>query len=186
VAVYSAGVNNPYGHPHDSTLELLAQVGAQTFGTDTHGTVTITADNDGYRVNAAHPAAPRAPPATPTAIITPTPTTSIVLPLTKTQSLTDSPPPLHVVSLTSPIERGYRATLTVQTTPGAYCTIAVYYKTVQSTAAGLEPKQADATGQVSWTWRVGNRTSPGTWSIRVTSTVGNQTTTQDIPIKVLR
>lgn len=39
--------------------------------------------------------------------------------------------------------------------PCAKRTIAVHYKSRPSTAQGLEPKTADADGNVSWTWMVG-------------------------------
>ena len=42
VAVYSAGRDNEYDHPHDVALNRLVDVGAEVFGTDVHGTVTVT------------------------------------------------------------------------------------------------------------------------------------------------
>ena len=50
VAVYSAGVNNPYGHPHRQTIIALNNAGAKVYGTDVHGTVVITTDGTGYTV----------------------------------------------------------------------------------------------------------------------------------------
>lgn len=78
---------------------------------------------------------------------------------------------LEIVSVTSPIGRGYTATLQARTEPGAYCTIAVYYKSGRSTASGLYPKQADSQGNVSWSWKVGTRTTPGSWPIKVTASL---------------
>jgi competence protein ComEC len=61
VAVYSAGSGNPYGHPDPGVLSRLADMGVQVYGTDTHGTVTIT--SDGRSIEVATGAAPtRAPP----------------------------------------------------------------------------------------------------------------------------
>ncbi|MEB3100597.1 thermonuclease family protein [Ferviditalea candida] len=76
---------------------------------------------------------------------------------------------LRVVSVTSPVTAGGYATLTAETAPGASAGITVYYKSGPSKASGLQIKQADARGRVSWTWKVGNRTTPGTWRIAVTS-----------------
>jgi len=44
VAVVSAGLGNPYGHPSPKTVARLRDVGAQLFRTDLNGTVEITTD----------------------------------------------------------------------------------------------------------------------------------------------
>ncbi len=41
VAVYSAGVNNTYGHPAPQTIQALNQVGATIYGTNVNGTVLV-------------------------------------------------------------------------------------------------------------------------------------------------
>lgn len=43
-AVISCGKNNPYGHPHQTTLDKLKLVGAEVFRTDIQGTVICTSD----------------------------------------------------------------------------------------------------------------------------------------------
>ncbi len=43
----------------------------------------------------------------------------------------------------------------------------VIYKSGPSTAAGLGPKTAGGDGVVSWTWKVGTRTTTGTWPINI-------------------
>jgi competence protein ComEC len=58
VAVYSAGVNNEYGHPDTQPLENLAAVGAVIYGTDVHGTVVVTTDGATYQVATTHPEPP--------------------------------------------------------------------------------------------------------------------------------
>ena len=50
--------------------------------------------------------------------------------------------------------------------PNARCSITVNYKSGPSHAAGLYPKRSTG-GRVSWTWKVGTRTTPGRWSIVV-------------------
>jgi len=51
--VVSVGLDNSYGHPDRSVLDLYAGVGAQVYRTDLHGTVIVTAAADGtYEVNA--------------------------------------------------------------------------------------------------------------------------------------
>ena len=86
---------------------------------------------------------------------------------------------LEIVSVTSPVSPGAYATLRARAPPGAQCTITVYYKSGPSTAQGLYSKQADTNGDVSWTWKVGTRTTPGSWRIVVTATYEGQTVSQE-------
>lgn len=83
---------------------------------------------------------------------------------------------IEIASVTSPIGKGYTATLQANTAPGAYCNITVYYKSGPSEASGLYPKEADTEGKVSWSWKVGTRTTPGSWKIVVTATLDGNTT----------
>jgi competence protein ComEC len=47
IAVYSASTGNSYGHPAEKTLNsLVCDIGAAVYGTDTHGTVSITVSAD--------------------------------------------------------------------------------------------------------------------------------------------
>ncbi len=79
---------------------------------------------------------------------------------------------VKLVSLTSPASPGNEAKITVTTAPNANCQITVLYKSGPSKAQGLVPKLADNQGRVSWTWRVGTRTTPGSWPINVTCSSG--------------
>jgi competence protein ComEC len=165
-AVYSAGAGNEYGHPHAETIAALTNVGAQIYGTDVNGTIAIQTDGNAYTVLVGKEA-PRAPPPQATEV------PAQAGPLT-----------LEIVSVTSPIAPGAIATLQAKTAPGADCTITVYYKSGPSTAAGLEAKQSDGGGNVSWSWKVGTRTTPGTWSIVVTASLNGQTVTQETTFMV--
>jgi hypothetical protein len=71
---------------------------------------------------------------------------------------------VRLVSLTSPIRHGAYATLTVAVSPAQSCSITVFYKSGPSRAAGLVPKRG---ARISWTWKVGTRTTPGRWPIAV-------------------
>lgn len=51
VAVYSAGSGNQYGHPHRDVVGRLQARGIDVYGTDVHGTVTITTDGEHYTVS---------------------------------------------------------------------------------------------------------------------------------------
>ncbi len=50
VAIASAGVDNPYGHPARSTLDRLRDAGARVYRTDRNGTVTVTIGSDGLAI----------------------------------------------------------------------------------------------------------------------------------------
>lgn len=91
---------------------------------------------------------------------------------------------LKIVSVTSPVSPGANATLVAQTVPGANCDIDVYYKSGASTAQGLYAKTADSSGRVSWTWKVGTRTTPGNWQIVVKASYGGKTVTQSTSFTV--
>jgi len=69
-----------------------------------------------------------------------------------------------LVRVTSPVRTGTNATLTLKVSRPARCSITVHYKSGPSQAQGLYPKRS-VNGRVSWTWRVGSRTTPGRWPI---------------------
>jgi hypothetical protein len=79
---------------------------------------------------------------------------------------------VKLTSLTSPASAGSNATIAVNTAANAKCQITVHYKSGPSKAQGLFPKSADNQGQVSWTWKVGTNTTPGTWPISVICSSG--------------
>ena len=119
---------------------------------------------------------------------TSTPTQQIPTPLKSTSISTSTPTPsptqqsnalpLQITSVTTPVSQGAEATLIAQTEPKAECNISVYYKSGKSTASGLFPKTADSSGRVSWTWKVGTKTTPGSWKIIVTASFGGKTVSQ--------
>jgi competence protein ComEC len=55
VAVVSAGLGNPYGHPAPSTIEHLHEFAGRTYRTDLDGTVEVTFDGAAMRVRASGP-----------------------------------------------------------------------------------------------------------------------------------
>ena len=78
-------------------------------------------------------------------------------------------PPTRKITITSDLvyRRNQYATLSINAKPGIEYEITVYYNSGPSTAEGLEPKVADADGNVSWTWKVGGRTAEGTYRITI-------------------
>jgi len=64
---------------------------------------------------------------------------------------------------------GRHASVTIQTAPGAKCSIEYITPSGRrSTAAGLTDQVADADGKITWTWLIGARTKPGTGKVIVT------------------
>ena len=90
---------------------------------------------------------------------------------------TTRPAPALTVTITSlpATGQGNAAHATVRTLPGARCDIVVEYKSGPSTAQGLDPKTASGSGEVSWSWMVGTRTTPGSWPVTVTCSKSNVT-----------
>jgi len=103
-----------------------------------------------------------APPATP--IVTSPPVTSP--PVTSLS--------VHITSLPASVGHGANATLVALTSPGATCSASVTYASgTVSTAAGLQTQPvAGSSGSVSWTWKVGSSTKPGTSTATVNCSLG--------------
>ena len=64
-AVISAGINNPYGHPTQQTLDILSSNSIITYGTYSYGTIVVSLNS-----------VTQTPTPTPTASLTPTPSLS--------------------------------------------------------------------------------------------------------------
>lgn len=182
-AGYSAGVGNSYGHPAASTLARLKEAGATVYGTDVNGTIIVVTDGKTYSIKLEKQTSSRAPPVTATQLTIPT-----AIPLAPVPSIAPLPSAvvpaptgelyLDIILVTSPVRPGATASLKARTVSGAKGMIAVYYKSGRSTAAGLDDKVADSNGDISWTWKVGTRTTPGSWPIIVTASNGGKTTSQ--------
>ena len=100
---------------------------------------------------------------TPTATATPTPALATPAPAPAVQT-----PTVTFINAPLSARHGQATTLIVRTSPNTDCSIQVVYKSGPSTAQGLVPKTSDGAGNVSWTWIVGSRTTPGQWPIYVT------------------
>lgn len=50
VAIYSAGLNNTYGHPHEEVVNLVQNSTIQLYGTDVHGTIIVETDGKEYKI----------------------------------------------------------------------------------------------------------------------------------------
>jgi hypothetical protein len=91
---------------------------------------------------------------------------------------------LRIASVTSPAYRNSFATLVARTHSGASCSIEVDYASGPSSAAGLGDKTASSSGSVSWTWKVGGRTTLGTWPIYVSCTWKGQSANAQTSFRV--
>lgn len=88
---------------------------------------------------------------------------------------------IKLISITSPVSLGSKATVTIQGQPNTKYSIAVHYSSGDSTAAGLEDKTSDSSGKVSWTWKIGPKTKTGTFNIDITG--ADQTFSTEITIQ---
>jgi hypothetical protein len=90
----------------------------------------------------------------PAATNTPTP---VPEPVEETQGEKQS---ITVISMQQKVNRNEEVTLTIQGAPNTNYFLQVVYKSV-STADGLGNKTSDSSGMVSWSWKIGGRTSIG-------------------------
>ena len=51
VAVFSAGRNNPFGHPHPRVIEIYRQMNCLILRTDTQGTIVVQTDGEAFSVS---------------------------------------------------------------------------------------------------------------------------------------
>ena len=102
-------------------------------------------------------------------------------PVTPPPVVTEAPKQvLDILSVSSPIGGGQNATLSAKGKPNTAYDIKVVYSSGESSAKGLEDKTSDANGNVSWTWKVGAKTKPGTYTITVKG--GGETDTIKITV----
>ena len=50
IAVISCGIDNDYGHPHESTLKFLNDINCEIYRTDKDKTITVTTDGNTLNV----------------------------------------------------------------------------------------------------------------------------------------
>jgi hypothetical protein len=82
---------------------------------------------------------------------------------------------VKITSLPGSINHGANATMVAVTSPSASCSASVtYFSGTVSSAQGLQTHPtADSSGSVSWTWKVGTSTKPGTSTATVTCQLGS-------------
>ena len=153
---------------HDGDVESISINGDPDFDTDTlfplDAVVSIT-----YHTYPTDQAETTAAITETTAPVThPPAVTEAPKPVTPPPVVTETPKQvLDILSVSSPIKGGQNATLSAKGKPNTAYDIKVVYSSGESSAKGLEDKTSDANGNVSWTWKVGAKTKPGTYTITV-------------------
>ena len=92
--------------------------------------------------------------------------------------------PVKLTKRTASVARNTKASVTIKTKQGAECGIDVQYKSGSSTAAGLQPKIANAKGAITWKWLVSRDASKGRAPIVITCTLGDLSGRLDTAVKV--
>ena len=86
------------------------------------------------------------------------------------------------ISITSGLafSRNEIATVSITAQPNTEYSITVYYPSGKSTAKGLENKTSDANGNVSWSWKIGGKTTEGEHYLIITG--GGETIRKDFTV----
>ena len=75
---------------------------------------------------------------------------------------------MAVQTVTSPVQPGSNASITIRTNPAAVCTISVKQAEAKMEDSGLSKKTADEFGMLSWAWTVKPTDPVGKWPINIT------------------
>lgn len=75
--------------------------------------------------------------------------------------------PIKVTSALLSVNHGAYASITVKGKARSRATISVYYNSGLSRSTTLYPKTSNGAGYVSWRWKVGTRTAPGTYPVNI-------------------
>ncbi len=84
-------------------------------------------------------------------------------------AVASAPKPLSVkvTARTKSVRRSGAASVTIRTSPGARCSIDVQDASGWSKASGVTRKKTNKTGSIVWKWKVGSKTTAGTWPIYI-------------------
>jgi outer membrane biosynthesis protein TonB len=168
----------PGDYPTGYTLDITTQI-----ETEPPAPVTQPPETEPPKPTTQAPQTePPAPVTEPPAPVTQPPVvTEAPKPVTPPPVVTEAPKQvLDILSVSSPIKGGQNATLSAKGKPNTAYDIKVVYSSGESSAKGLEDKTSDANGNVSWTWKVGAKTKPGTYTITVKG--GGETDTIKITV----
>lgn len=76
---------------------------------------------------------------------------------------------IQLVGISENVSPGSRAYIKVQGKPNTEYSITVEYKSGYSEAEGLYSKNSDNSGYISWNWKIGTKTSEGTYPVTITN-----------------
>lgn len=146
----------------------------------------------GQSAAAAESVAPAAsnPPATPKPVASPKPKSTPKPTATPRPTATPKPSPkpvaltVRIVASPGTVSPGSYASVSAATSAGATCSIEVDYASGPSKAAGLVMKTVPSSGTVSWTWKVGTRTTAGTWPVYITCQRGSSSASAQTSVRV--
>ena len=97
----------------------------------------------------------------------------------------NAPEGVAIESVTSTVNAGSNASVSVITNAGSKCAITVSYDGIQSNDSGLTTKVANAYGSVTWSWTVGNSVPAGTWPISITCEFNGRSGVFDTSLQVI-
>lgn len=138
-AIVSVGKDNKYGHPHMNILEDYKKLGTNIYRTDEMGTIIIKSDGNNISVN------------------------------NEPYILEEVNEEISIVTLPEEVKTGEIVTVEIKGKPDTEYDIDVMYKSGASTAKGLENKNSDKNGNVSWTFKVSNNVASGDYKIVIKS-----------------
>jgi hypothetical protein len=91
-----------------------------------------------------------------------------------------APAGVHLISVTSPVSSGAKATVTASVSPAQLCSIAVQNATGVYPTPNLKPTRPKS-GRVSWSWSIAKKMPAGTWTVKVScGTAGSLTTSMQV------
>lgn len=104
---------------------------------------------------------------------------------TALQNHMDPPLIVEVTTLTSPVKVGDKVELVAKTRAGTRCAIVITYPAeTKIKAPTLRDAVADKNGKVDWSWKVDKKLPAGTYTVKITATLGGKTTTQNATFTV--
>lgn len=164
--IISVGKDNPYKHPNEAILNCWQENGAEIFRTDIDGNITITTNGEKLFITSEHGKNNGDFNLLSTPKMTQDNTINNSLNNKEQVMANEEKGNITLVSFMDKVKRGQNATINIQGIPNHNYKITVVYTSV-SKAKGLEEKTSDQLGNVSWTWKIGTNTKPGTYRVTI-------------------
>lgn len=106
----------------------------------------------------------------------------VVAPIEPSEESSEEPQAaLSFTSFPSSVSRNSNATVSIHGQPNTDYSITVRYKSGTASADGLETKTSDANGNVTWSWKIGGKTSTS-YNPSVTVSGGGETITSSFSV----